>query len=120
MGDIILMTQEDVEKKIYSYARDNKIIFECDDMVPEISIYIINYKNTEAKQKDLLKLVKILFSRIRNGRGTLVYDERNGKLVCEKIRCEIKKYMAFYFETQLKGFLKQYKIYKFIVDNRYL
>jgi len=107
------MTQEEVRNKIYSYAKVQNIIFDDNDIAPEISCIITNDKYTEAKQKDLLKLLHSLFSRIKNGRGTSANDDRDGKIVCEKVRSEIKKYMAISFETQSKGLSKQYNVYKF-------
>jgi hypothetical protein len=116
----VSITQDRVEEKIRSYAKKNRIIFDYDDMVREISEHIINPKFTEAKQKDLLRLIDILFSRIKNGYGEPLYDERNGKIVCEKIRRDIKKYMAVSFETLKKGIFKKFKMYYWQISDRYM
>jgi len=114
------MTQDKAEEKIRSYARKNKIIFDYYEMVQEISGHIVNPIFTDAKQKDLLRLINILFSRIKSGYGEPLNDERCGKIVCEKVRSDIKKFMAISFETLKKGFFKKYKMYYWQISSRYM
>jgi hypothetical protein len=111
------MTQDEVEKKIRSYTKKKNIYFNDDNLILYISKYIIGEKFTEAKQKNYLSHLYTLFNGIKIGRGESLYDERNGKVVCTKIKSDIKKYMALHFETLSKRLVKKYKVYMFKIDD---
>jgi tryptophanyl-tRNA synthetase len=113
------MTQEEVEKKIRSYAKKKNITFDNDKIILEISIYISNPITMEAYQKDRLQQLYSLFNGIKKAkRGDPLHDKRNGKIVCTKIKSNIKKYMSLHFETIRKNIFKYYKVYKFEVAPR--